>query len=799
MTLQAALAAVADPAAFARGLSDADAIGIARALLAERQGGRYAEIAATFPAVDADTWPIDYAPVLEWRRRTLEAVEAERLSASAIRAWYRNRPHEFIEHWGTTYDPRNAGSVLPVKMPMLLFKRQREFVTFIAECLASRVNGLGEKTRDFGLTWLCVFIAVWLWSTWDDGPAIGFGSRKEDLVDKIGDASSIFEKIRMAIRGLPPFLLPIGFSEDNLSFMKCINPETGAAITGESGDSVGRGGRTLIYFKDEAAHYARPDLIEAALSDNTNVQIDISTPNGLGNVFHRRREAGKVWLPGEPVERGRAAVFIADWRDHPAKDQAWYDERKQKAIDEGLLHVFKQEVDRDYAASVEGVIIPAEWVKSAIDAHVELAHLGDWHGGPWLMGLDVADGGGDTNALTGFKGSVLRLAEHWGEADTGKTTRRAVDACERLGGEAELQYDCIGIGAGVKAEANRLEEDGLMPARLRLVPWNAGAAVQNPSQPLFPDDRDSPTNAAMFYNFKAQAWWNVRLRFERTHRAMTEGLVYDPADLISLDSTLPLLRQIEKELSQPTAVHNSRRQLLVDKKPDGTKSPNLGDAIIMAANPALPLSHVYAIAAPEFSVDPFAVPSYWPRGFALMVEPETAWALFAAYEKEADVLYFTTEHVGIRKSVAENAGAILSRGGPPEVGNRGWIPGTLESDETNLEARAHMLAVYGGQGLTNLMLADRSFDAGIAEMDERLKTGRLKVFSTCQEFFRAYRSYRRDEKGEIIGGGGIMNCARMLSQGMAIRRMVKKPTTELRRVEVGFGAPSHGGDRKIGY
>jgi hypothetical protein len=44
-----------------------------------------------------------------------------------------------------------------------------------------------------------------------------------------------------------------------------------------------------------------------------------------------------------------------------------------------LLHVFAQEVDRDYAASVDRVIIPAKWLKAAIDAHIRLGFEGrDW-------------------------------------------------------------------------------------------------------------------------------------------------------------------------------------------------------------------------------------------------------------------------------------------------------------------------------------------------------------------------------------------------------------------------------------
>ena len=129
--------------------------------------------------------------------------------------------------------------------------------------------------------------------------------------------------------------------------------------------------------------------IEAALSENTRVQVDISSVNGLGNVFHRRREAGWDWVDGETPPPGRTVVFVMDWRDHPVKNQEWYDQKRQKAESEGLLHIFAQEVDRDYSAAVEGTIIPAEWVVSAIDAHIKL-DMPEMMEGQWVAALDVA-------------------------------------------------------------------------------------------------------------------------------------------------------------------------------------------------------------------------------------------------------------------------------------------------------------------------------------------------------------------------------------------------------------------------
>lgn len=522
-------------------------------------------------------WPPDYVQTLAWRQQQVTRLRSNPGLVAGAKEFYRTRPVEFVNHWCITYDPRNASGDVPAKMPFILFQRQEDLIEFLLACLRGEENGLIEKCRDMGATWVCCAFSVWLWLFWP-GAAVGWGSRKEQLVDRIGDADSIFEKMRLIVRGIPREFRPAGLNPaDHMTYMRLLNPENGASITGEAGDNIGRGGRKLIYFKDESAHYERPEKIEAALADNTRVQVDISSVNGLGNVFHRRREAGAEWRGG-PAISGRTNIFVMDWRDHPAKTQAWYDTRRRKAQDDGLLHVFAQEVDRNYSAAVDGVIIPAEWVKAAIDAHVK---LGFDDAGAWCAALDVADGGGDRNALAKRKGVVLKGIEEWGERDTGMTARRAVDGCRGLG-EIELQYDSIGVGAGVKAETNRLADEGLLPAGLYLAPWNAGEAALRPDEHVEPGDRNTPLNKDFYANLKAQAWWQLRRRFERTWRAVTDPtFTWRAEELISLPSDLPLLRQVEKELSQPTARKDGRMRLVVDKMPEGTRSPNLADAIVM--------------------------------------------------------------------------------------------------------------------------------------------------------------------------------------------------------------------------
>ena len=86
-------------------------------------------------------------------------------------------------------------------MPFILFKRQRELLTFFKLLLEHQTTGLVEKSRDMGATWLACAFSIWLWIFYP-GASIGWGSRKEQLVDNIGDPDSIFEKMRMLIRNI---------------------------------------------------------------------------------------------------------------------------------------------------------------------------------------------------------------------------------------------------------------------------------------------------------------------------------------------------------------------------------------------------------------------------------------------------------------------------------------------------------------------------------------------------------------------------------------------------------------------
>ena len=182
---------------------------------------------------------------------------------------------------------------------------------------------------------------------------------------------------------------------------------------------------------------------------------------------------------------------------------------------------------------------------------------------------------------------MLKRALEWGSRDPGVATRKAVELCEGLG-PIEVHYDCIGVGAAVKSEANRLEDDNLLPTGMQFVPWDAGAGVIDPLGHVEPGDPKSPRNEDFLENMKAQGWWALRMRFWRTYQAVVEGKTYPPEKLISISTEIAprVLNKLKKELSQPTFGKSTRLRTLVNKQPKGSRSPNLGDMTMMLFWPA---------------------------------------------------------------------------------------------------------------------------------------------------------------------------------------------------------------------
>jgi len=371
----------------------------------------------------------DYTEVWGERVKRLERLRADPAVLDGVRAYYREHPADWINDWCCTFDPRNPEVGLPAMVPFLLFPKQAEYVDWVIARWRGRQDGVVEKSRDMGMSWLSMAIAVWMWWA-HPGVVIGFGSRKEDYVDKIGDPGSLFWKGRFIIDHLPAEFRPRKWDAKKHSpHMRLINPDNGSTIIGEAGDNIGRGNRTSVYFKDESAFYERPDAVDAALSQTSNCKIDISTPNGEGNPFWAKRHGGKF------------PVFVFDWKDDPRKGADWY--ARQKATLDPV--VLAQEVDRDYSASISNSLIPGDIVTMAASrGPADVPPVGGLR-----VGLDVARFGDDKTVLTFRRGRVLLKQVKWGKTDITGTAGRAKQEIMAFRERPEqIAVDVIGIGAG---------------------------------------------------------------------------------------------------------------------------------------------------------------------------------------------------------------------------------------------------------------------------------------------------------------------------------------------------------------
>jgi phage terminase large subunit len=531
----------------------------------------------------------DYSAIFRLRMENLRKLEERPELIPELKEFYKLNPDQFIDDWGVTYDPRNPERGLPALIPFILFPKQREWIRWVVDHWKNQQPGLCEKSRDMGVTWLAVGTACTL-CIFYDGLTIGFGSRKSEYVDKIGMMKPILPKARMFMEHIPEIFRAGFVPWRDAPYMKVGFPDSGSIITGEGGDDIGRGDRASIYFVDEAAHLERPELIEASLSQTTNCRIDMSSVRGMNNVFAQKR-----WAPRKNDDN---FVFIFDWRDDPRKDDAWY-AKQEEQLDPVVV---AQEIDRDYSASVKGIVIPGIWVRAAIDAKKK---LGIAPSGSKGLAFDVADEGADKDAFCRTHGTEVIETDEWSGkgSDIFESVEYIFDVCDEHGYD-EFRYDSDGLGAGVRGDSRVLNErrkaNNAKP--IRAVGYRGSAEVYDPDGivegTIGSEGDEGRTNKDYFHNRKSQAWWALRKRFQKTYRWVTSLQKYQadpiknpvvlscpPDDIISLSSENPKLQKLVAELSQATYRQSEVGKLLIEKKGKGMPSPNMADSVVIRYAP----------------------------------------------------------------------------------------------------------------------------------------------------------------------------------------------------------------------
>lgn len=204
-----------------------------------------------------------------------------------------------------------------------------------------------------GATWVMCTLFVYAWCFW--GYDLLVGSRKQDLVDKLGNTSSIFFKLVQVIKSIHPRLLPIGFDLTKHRKLSVIeNPELGNSIMGEATNhdfSVGGRFRAILF--DEFAKWDSrgQGMSEGAWNkarDATKCRIAVSTPDpyyGKDAMFYKLKYAKNIEI----------TRVTWHWTKHPFKDKDWYDGECERTENKSYI---AQELDINYEGAASGKVYP---------------------------------------------------------------------------------------------------------------------------------------------------------------------------------------------------------------------------------------------------------------------------------------------------------------------------------------------------------------------------------------------------------------------------------------------------------
>jgi phage terminase large subunit len=230
------------------------------------------------------------------------------------------------------------------------------------------------------------------------------------------------------------------------------------------------------------------------------------------------------------------------------------------------LWVYEGECNSDYADS----IIRPEWVEAAIDSHKKLNFEGL---GVKVLGFDPADEGDDEKAIAIRRGSVVEYLDHWKEGDLDDAIKKAIKCAESNNVDVFV-YDSVGIGAGVKLALKRDKTGQDIPCE----GFDGGAGVRDPDR-KYEDDK---LNKNSFRNLRAQFWWSLRDRFEKTYLAVDKQHYIDPDELISISSSIKDLSQLKSELCRVKRKRGVNSLIQLESKSEMTgASPNMADALVM--------------------------------------------------------------------------------------------------------------------------------------------------------------------------------------------------------------------------
>ena len=284
----------------------------------------------------------DWSDNFLYRIKILDKCRSDPDSQSVVWIYCKSSILYFANVFCWSFDPRRHPRK---RTPFVSYEFQDDLLTWLLWMVRYGRSGVGEKSRDMGMSWVAVIVGVYLAIFYDDMEILYMSMRQEDVDDR--GMKSLLGKVRFLLNNIPEWMRA-GWVEKMQGIdteMDIKFPETHSTINGIlSRGTAGRSGRATVCFNDEFAFVEDSANVLSALSELADAKLYLSTPAGPFGAFYEMATA-----PGS-LKR------TLHWSTHPLKNPEWA-LRRRNELDMNE-EIWAREHEINYESSVVGRVFP---------------------------------------------------------------------------------------------------------------------------------------------------------------------------------------------------------------------------------------------------------------------------------------------------------------------------------------------------------------------------------------------------------------------------------------------------------
>lgn len=244
---------------------------------------------------------------LHYRLWVLQDARKNRDSRKALLRLCKQDILFWINTFVVQVDPKQRGD-LGKPGPFITYDFQEPAILKMLSWVRRGKDGVIEKSRQMGASWMLIILFTWLW-LFHDYQTLLFISRNEKAVED-ESPNSLFWKIDFILKFLPSWMRPSKFRRRKLFYG---NDSLTSAIFGEASTGQANvGGNTTAMGIDEYSQIKEDYEVLHRTSDSTQCRIFNGTHLGLETAFY------------ELTQRRDMNKLVLHWSQHPLYNKGLY-------------------------------------------------------------------------------------------------------------------------------------------------------------------------------------------------------------------------------------------------------------------------------------------------------------------------------------------------------------------------------------------------------------------------------------------------------------------------------------------